>query len=70
MSTQEIEARLATLEAEVASLKQQLPATSPTPWWQTIVGTFADDPAYEEAMRLGQQYRQSLHQSPEQSAGS
>ena len=28
--------------------------------WQAIVGTFADDPLYEEAMRLGREYRESL----------
>ncbi|MCV3216367.1 hypothetical protein OGM63_23120 [Plectonema radiosum NIES-515] len=59
MSTPEIEARLAILETEVARLKQQLPV-SPIPWWQTILGTFANDSAYDEAMQLGQQYRQSL----------
>ncbi|MHC5933748.1 hypothetical protein [Nostoc sp.] len=59
MSTPEIEARLAILETEVARLKQQLPV-SPIPWWQIILGTFANDPAYDEAMQLGQQYRQSL----------
>jgi hypothetical protein len=37
-----------------------LPTVSETPWWEKIVGTFADDPAYEEAMQFGQEYRQSL----------
>ncbi|AFY47073.1 hypothetical protein Nos7524_1182 [Nostoc sp. PCC 7524] len=59
MLTPEIETRLAILETEVARLKQQLPVT-PIPWWQNILGTFANDPAYDEAMQLGQQYRQSL----------
>lgn len=66
MSTSEIEARLAILETEVARLKQQLPV-SPIPWWQTILGKFADDPAYNEAMQLGQQYRQSLRPNSESS---
>lgn len=30
------------------------------PWWERIRGTFKDDPAYEEAMRLGREYRESL----------
>jgi len=61
MSTPEIEARLALLETEVAHLKQQIPSTThPIPWWEKILGTFADDPIYDEAMRLGKAYRQSL----------
>ncbi len=28
-------------------------------WWEEIAGTFADDPAYDEAMRLGREYRLS-----------
>jgi hypothetical protein len=71
MSTPEIEARLTQLETEVAQLKQQLPPQnhpSPhhqTPWWEKILGTFADDPIYDEAMRLGQHYRQSHRPEPE-----
>jgi hypothetical protein len=60
MSTPEIEARITLLETEVAHLKQQLPANSQAPWWEKNLGTFADDPIYDEAMMLGQQYRQSL----------
>ncbi|TRU65349.1 MAG: hypothetical protein EWV56_01055 [Microcystis aeruginosa Ma_QC_C_20070823_S13D] len=59
MLSTDLEIRLAALEAEVALLKRLLPAVSETPWWEKIVGTFADDPAYEEAMQFGQQYRQS-----------
>jgi hypothetical protein len=66
MSTPEIEARLSLLETEVAHLKQQLPDSSTqTPWWEKILGTFADDPIYDEAMILGQQYRQSLRPTEE-----
>lgn len=56
-----IEERLANLEAEVALLKSKLQSDSPkTPWWETITGTFANDPVYDEAMRLGREYRESL----------
>ena len=66
MSTSEIEARLTLLETEVARLKQQLPLSEQqSPWWEKILGTFADDPIYDEAMRLGQQYRQSLRPTEE-----
>jgi hypothetical protein len=59
-----IEERLAHLEAEVASLKNKVEKNSqPIPWWEKIVGTFADNPAYDEAMALGREYRESLRPS-------
>ncbi|MBD2490565.1 hypothetical protein [Aulosira sp. FACHB-615] len=30
-------------------------------WWQKIAGTFADNSAYDQAMQLGREYRESLH---------
>lgn len=62
MAVPQIEQRVAALEAEVTLLKEKLEAvTKPaTPWWQEIYGTFADDPLYEEAMRSGREYRESL----------
>ena len=57
---EQLETRVALLEAEVARLKHQLePDSSPTPWWEKIVGTFADNSAYDEAMQLGREYRES-----------
>jgi hypothetical protein len=61
-----IEERLAHLEAEVASLKNKVETNSPStsiPWWEKIAGTFADNPAYDEAMELGREYRESLRPS-------
>jgi hypothetical protein len=60
-STSQLEQRVATLEAEVAKLKSQMEGMQTTqPWWEQIAGTFQHDPMYEEAMRLGRQYRRSL----------
>ena len=60
-STSQLEQRVAALEAEVTRLKSKIDAMSPTtPWWEQIAGTFQNDPIYEEAMRLGRHYRQSL----------
>lgn len=57
----QLEERVAILEAEVASLKSKLDVVSPTPpWWEKIVGTFANNSAYNEAMQLGREYRESL----------
>lgn len=62
----ELESRMAILEAKVERLERELEAVVPNgqPWWQQIVGTFADDPAFEEAMRLGREYRESLRPKP------
>jgi hypothetical protein len=56
-----VEERLALLESEVARIKRRLersPAAS-QPWWHEIAGTFADDPAFDEAMALGRKYREA-----------
>jgi hypothetical protein len=62
MPPHEIETRIAILEAEVDRLRARVEAgsTPPTPSWEPIAGTFADDPAYQEAMRLARTYRASL----------
>ena len=62
MTNIEIEKRLAVLETEVASLKSKVEKKddkNEIPWWKQHLGIFADDPAHEEAMRLGREYRES-----------
>lgn len=61
MPSQTVEERLAALEAEVVLLKRQN-ANSPAstiPWWEQRWGAFKDDPMYDEAMRLGAEYRKA-----------
>ena len=62
MAAPQIEQRLAALEAEVARLKEQLANAVPAKgdWLNEIYGAFENDPIYEEAMRLGREYRESL----------
>jgi hypothetical protein len=69
--SEQVEERLAILEAEVAQLKQQLAVKTSdnSPWWDKIVGSFANDPAYEEAMKLGREYRQSLRANSAEADG-
>jgi hypothetical protein len=57
-----IEARVALLEEELKRLRSQIESSgiSAAPWWERIIGTFADDPAHEQAMKLGRNYRESL----------
>ena len=65
MSNNQLEKRLTALEAEVALLKeQQQSAAKSLPWWKATRGTFANDPMFEEAMRLGREYRESLRPKP------
>ena len=53
--------RVTDLEAAVSNFKGKFAALATVqPWWEQIVGTFADDPIYDEAMKLGRHYRQSL----------
>lgn len=61
MAAPSLEDRVAALETELEQLKQQktVQATEAEPWWKKIVGTYKDDPAYEEAMRLGREWRES-----------
>jgi len=50
-----------TLEAEATHLKSKLEIDlSSSPWWEQIAGTFAGNSVYDEAMRLGREYRGSL----------
>jgi len=60
MTTVELEHRIEKLESEVSMLKHRIEQTA---WWEKISGSFADDPAHEEAMRLGREYRTAQDQA-------
>jgi len=60
MTSAQLEKRVAVLEAELAKLKSKIEGPDASkPWWEQIAGTFQNDPVYEKAMKLGQQYRRS-----------
>lgn len=63
----QLEERVALLEAEVERPKHKIENSSLSqPWWNKIAGTFSNNPAYDEAMRLGQEYRTSLRPHSEE----
>ncbi len=61
MAAHSLEERVAVLEEEVARLKQERgkAVEAAVPWWEKRFGAFQDDVAYEEAVRLGREYRRS-----------
>lgn len=54
----ELEERVTILEDEVALLKREREFPRKQ-GWENIVGVFADDEYFEEAVRLGEEYRAS-----------
>lgn len=62
MPTQTLEERVAVLEAEMVSLeaKEQDKAAEELRGWKRIVGIFADNPEFEEAVRAGKEWRDSF----------
>jgi len=63
MNSKELENRVAKLEETVAQLKAQLAngKSADWQWWREGAGRFANDPVFDEIVRLGREYRESLH---------
>jgi hypothetical protein len=56
--SQTLEQRVAELEKMVAELRSQPTPTAKKKDWRRTVGVFKDDPDFDEAMRLGREYRE------------
>jgi hypothetical protein len=54
-----LEKRVAQLEHEVSLLKSRATIPLGQPWWERIAGRFENDPAFDEIVRLGREYRDS-----------
>ena len=50
-----IKERLAALEQAVADL--QRPQSAPVNWWEHIIGSFKDEPAFDEVLAHGRAIR-------------
>jgi hypothetical protein len=60
MTPEQLEKRLAALEKAVSDLQTQLHARSPAPnWLEHITGSFKDEPAFEDVLRYGREFRQA-----------
>ncbi len=59
MTSTEVETKFKVLETELALLKEKIEKIEKpkTAWWNERIGIFANDPAHEEAIRLGREYR-------------
>ena len=64
MSTKTLTQRVAELEAQLEDVKKRLPPedskSSSSSFVESVWGVFRDDPAFDEAMKLGREYRESL----------
>ncbi len=65
LTTSSLEERVATLESEVTNLKltARLSRLPRKKWWRDLLGKYKDNPDFEEAMRLGREYRESQTES-------
>jgi hypothetical protein len=56
----DLQTRLERLEADVKEIKAMLQAQQEPkkPWWENMVGVFANDPVYEEIIKLGLEVRE------------
>jgi hypothetical protein len=62
MAAKTVEERLTELEAKVDQILTAKPSLNgqSEPWWRKIEGRFKDNPEFDEAMRLGREYRETL----------
>ena len=65
MTTKALEERLTVFETRLDTLQRLFeesiakPVQTEKHGWQTIIGKFENDPLYDEAMRLGREWRES-----------
>ena len=60
MTQTELEARLLAVETALQEMQRRLATLQPTPnWLDAIIGSFKDEPAFEEVIALGRAFRES-----------
>ncbi len=64
MST--VEERLSALESEMHAVKHQLANVgAPRPWLDDVAGSMDPWPEFDEVLRLGREFRQSVNDAPD-----
>ena len=62
MTLSDLAKRVQELENQLNQMKKKMEQPSDgLPWWMTGTGSFANDPGFDEIVRLGREYRESLH---------
>ena len=60
MTQTQLEERLLAVEAALQEMQRRLATLPPTPnWLDEIIGSFKDEPAFEEVIALGRAFRES-----------
>jgi hypothetical protein len=59
MTLEQLAEKVAVLEKEVAELKREARPLSPLPSVEDTFGMFANDPGFDEMVRLGREYRET-----------
>jgi hypothetical protein len=60
MTLQELEHRLSDLERQVAELQREVKPLRPFSKMTDTFGTFANDPDFDDIVRLGREYREQI----------
>jgi hypothetical protein len=56
----QLAARLTAVETALSEIQRRLVALSPSPHWlDEVIGSFKDEPAFEEVIALGRAFRES-----------
>ena len=60
MPQTELEERLLAVEAALQEIQRRLATLAPSPnWLDEIIGSFKDEPAFEEVIALGHAFREA-----------
>ena len=57
----QLEERVSRLEAEFSKLSKATGVNDSKPWYEQILGTFDNDPGFDEMIRLGKEIRDADH---------